>query len=150
METKETRELLKGADATRYSSAYWNLGWSHDSKSIAFMGRLSQGADEITVVDIEDPGALQVLVPDASGVSPDFTFTPDNQSVVFSMNNPGHFGAHLYVARRKTAGEFELLKGQPESHKILGCDWSHDGRLIVLASIVEPDPVDWLLDEKNN
>lgn len=143
LKTKAQTELFTGPAARRYASTYWNLGWSHDSKSIAFKGRLNQGGDEIVVVDIDNPDSPLVLVPDASGINPDFTFTPDNQSVVFSKHNPKHFGAQLYVASRKTPGEYELLPGQPESHKVLGCDWSHDGRFIVLASIVEPEPVDW-------
>jgi Tol biopolymer transport system component len=143
VETKETRELLQGADGTRYNYTYWNLGWSHDSNSIAFKGRLSEGGgSEVAVVEIED-GSLTVLDPDASTVNPDFTFSPDNQGVLFSKRGPGNVRPQLYLVHRKSPGELELLKGQPEDRTLYNCDWSHNGRFITFTGQLDPQPVEW-------
>jgi Tol biopolymer transport system component len=35
VETKERKSILSPEQATQFSSSYWNIGWSHDSRSIA-------------------------------------------------------------------------------------------------------------------
>jgi Tol biopolymer transport system component len=144
METREKRELFTGEAAARYSYIYWNLGWSHDSKSIAFQGRLRQaGGDELVVADIDEPNKFQVILPEATGINHDYTFTPDNRSVLFSKSSPEYRGPQLYLIHRNSPGELELLKGQPTDRKILNCAWSHDGKLIAFTCNLDPVPVDW-------
>ncbi len=140
--TDESRDLLTGADATRYSYTYWNLSWSLDSKSVVFKGSLVQppGA-EVALVDIAD-GSRIVLDSDAESVNPDFTFSQNSQSVLFSKNVPGK-GARLHLVNRNSPAELKSLEGQPEDRVLSNCDWSHDGRFIAFTGKLEPQPVDW-------
>ena len=142
LKTKKSRELLTGADAARYSYTYWNLSWSHDSKSVVFKGRLGQGAgDEVALVEIAE-GSRTVLDPDADKVNPDFTFSRDSQSVLFSKNVPGK-GARLHLVSRNTPGKLESLEGQPEDRSLQNCNWSRDGRFIAFTGKLDPQPIDW-------
>jgi Tol biopolymer transport system component len=142
LKTGESRELLTGADAARYSYTYWNLAWSHDGKSVVFKGSLAeQPGFEVVLVDIAD-GSRTVLDSDAESVNPDFTFSQNSQSVLFSKNVPGK-GARLHLVNRNSPGELKLLEGQPEDRVLSNCDWSDDGRLIAFTGRLEPKPVDW-------
>lgn len=147
--TNEKKLLMTGDVATRYSSIYWNLGWSHDSQAIAFKGRVrTTGQEELAVVALDKPDAVEVLY-SGSGINPDFTFSPDNQSVLFAKNTPGQPGPQLYLAHRKAPGEIEFLKGQPSDRTIYDCEWSPDGREIVFSSVQIPGPVDWPIAEQS-
>jgi Tol biopolymer transport system component len=142
LKTGESRDLLTGADAARYSYTYWNLSWSHDSKSVAFKGSLAeQPGAEVVLVDVAD-GSRTVLDSEGESVNPDFTFSQDSQSVLFSKNVPGK-GARLHLVNRNSPGEIKTLEGQPEDRDLSNCDWSHDGRLIAFTGRLDPQPVDW-------
>ena len=60
--TKQSRKLLSGDGATRYSYIYWNLGWSHDSKSIAFKARCRDAnlKDELVVIEPDHPEEFKI------------------------------------------------------------------------------------------
>ncbi|HSG69348.1 MAG TPA: DUF1583 domain-containing protein, partial [Planctomycetaceae bacterium] len=147
--TNEKKPLMTGDIATRYSSIYWNLGWSHDSRAIAFKGRVrTTGQEELAVVALDKPDAVEILY-SGSGINPDFTFSPDNQDVLFAKNTPGQPGPQLYLAHRKTPGEIEFLKGQPTDRMIYDCEWSPDGREIVFSSVQIPVPVEWPIAERS-
>lgn len=150
IETNKKKTLLTGDLAERYSSVYWNLGWSHDSRAIAFKGRnRSTGKNELAVVNIGDPTHLEIL-DSGPGIEADFTFTPDNQSVLFAKSEPGKSGPRLYLAHRQPPGEVELLKVQPADQVIYDCDWSTDGAEIVFSSKQSSVPVEWPLEDKSS
>ncbi|HUQ71741.1 MAG TPA: DUF1583 domain-containing protein, partial [Planctomycetaceae bacterium] len=142
--TKKTRQLLTGDAARRYDMIYWNLGWSHDSRSIGFKARRPEGkGDELAVVDVDSPASFRVLMADAKSVTSDCTWSPDNQQLVVGIQNPSIQGPQLYAVSRKQPGPPQLLRGQPHDLKILGSDWSPDGQWIVIASQQIPQPVEW-------
>jgi Tol biopolymer transport system component len=142
-ETQEKTTLLTGDLAERYSSIFWNLGWSNDSRTIAFKGRnRATRREELVVVDVEQPDHLEILYT-GPGVLADFTFAPDHQSVLFAKTTPGNPEPQLYVVHRKNPGRLELVKNQPTDRIIYDCDWSHDGREIVFTGVPRPVPVDW-------
>ena len=60
--TKQSRKLLSGDAVTRYGYIYWNLGWSHDSRAIAFKARRREAGlkDELVVIEPENPGDFKV------------------------------------------------------------------------------------------
>jgi Tol biopolymer transport system component len=145
VQTGKKTLVLTGDVANRYSRIYWNFGWSHDSQAIAFKGHVrATGQEELAVVDISKPDKIEVLYA-GSGIYEDFTFSPDNQSVLFALRQNGPTQPDLYLAHRKTPGQIERLKGQPDDYKILDCDWSPDGKEIVFAALVDPVPVEWPL-----
>jgi Tol biopolymer transport system component len=140
---------LKGDAADRYSRIYWNFGWSHDSQAIAFKGQNRKtGAPELAVVDLNKPDRVEVLY-SANGIYEDFTFSPDNRSVLFAMRETGLTQSDLYLVHRARPGRIERLEGQPDDFRILDCDWSPDGKTIIFAALVDPVPFDWPLEEES-
>jgi Tol biopolymer transport system component len=149
VKTKERQVLLAGEAASRYSHTYWNLGWSHDGRTVAFKAqRKDTGRNEVVVADVGNPESFQVLVEEQPGIVPDFTFSPDNQKVLFAMINSPRKDPELYVVSRKKPGKLSRLEGQPEDYSYNGCAWSPDGKTIVFPGGEIPQPVDWPLEEK--
>ncbi|MEW4527222.1 DUF1583 domain-containing protein [Maioricimonas sp. JC845] len=143
------RLLLTGVDAARYSSIYWNFGWSHDSRSIAFKGRSRRsGQYEVAVASIDDKAELEVLVTSESAMNADFTFSPDNRKVLFAMPRPGAPGPRLCLVSRDRPGELTWLDGLPDDWKVYDCDWSPDGKWIAFSAVAPQEPADWPLPER--
>jgi Tol biopolymer transport system component len=148
VKTGKNTLLFEGDVANRYSRVFWNFGWSHDSRAIAFKGQLSgRDQQELAVVDVNKPDQVEVLY-SGNGIYEDFTFSQDSQSVLFALGQEGTAKPGLYLAHRKTPGQVERLKGQPDDRRILDCDWSPDGKEIVFAALVDPVPAEWPLAEK--
>ncbi|QDU38079.1 translocation protein TolB [Maioricimonas rarisocia] len=148
VESEERRELMTGENASRYSYTYWNLGWSHDSRSIAFKGRMRNGSgDEVAVVNIDGTPELEVLVREERYINADFSFSPDNRSVLFCMPDPKVGHQQLHLVSRDERSKPVPYKTQPQELRIVGGDWSHDGELITFPVILPPQLVDWPLPE---
>lgn len=82
VQTQEQRKLLVEKNASRYDTIYWNLGWSHDSRSIAFKARNRQTQEsEVAIADIDSPDGFRILHASAGLISPDFTWSADNQQI---------------------------------------------------------------------
>jgi Tol biopolymer transport system component len=136
--------LLTGDDATRYTYIYWNLGWSHDSRWIAFKAQNRATREyELAGAAIDVPNSFQVLYKTTGSLNADFTWSPDNRRVVFSMHSPPHQGTKLFWVDRAASKVPELFPNQPPLNDILGAAWSHDGRQIAFASQAPPQPIDW-------
>ncbi|QDU38077.1 translocation protein TolB [Maioricimonas rarisocia] len=143
------RLLLTGVDAARYSSIYWNMGWSHDSRSIAFKGRNRRTRNyEVAVANVDPEAGLEVLVASETAMNADFTFSPDDRKVLFATPRPGSPGPRLCLASRDRPGEIEWLEGPPDDWKVYDCDWSHDGEWIAFSAIAPVQPVDWPLPDE--
>lgn len=134
VQTAQKHTLLTGDAATRYGYIYSNLGWSHDSRCIAFKARCREiYQDELVVAELDPDMAPKVLVSDARAVMPDFTFSPDNQQVLFGFEDPDIAGLQLHSVNRQRLDEIRMFPGQPRDQKVTGCAWSHDGKSIVLT-----------------
>jgi Tol biopolymer transport system component len=137
MRTKAQRTILEGEHASRYSSIYWNLGWSRDNQRICFQGRRRQDNQfEITVAAVAGSSReFQVLYSSDSQVHPDFSWHPDGHRILLAL--PAVGGTRLFTLDRDhKPGNPALLPGQPANHSIAGADWSQDGRLVVFSSRV--------------
>lgn len=149
VQTEEQRELLVGEHADRYSYVYWNLGWSHDGRSIAFKGRNRKtGVYEVAAVDVGTPNELTVLYSSTGNISADFAFSPDNKQVLFALNLPDHPGFGLYAVSRENPGPPKLLPGHPADHKIYNAAVSPDRKRIAFSSQKTPQPVDWSIHQR--
>ncbi len=147
-ETKQIKPLLVGDQAVLFNSTYWNLGWSHDSRNIAFKARSqTTGGDDIVIADIDSPLGFKILLASSQGVHQDFSFSPDNRRVLFSMNSPDRKGIDLYTLDRDRDGPPQRLAGQPIDWKILSAAWSRDGRWIAFTGDQIPQPRPWPLAE---
>lgn len=142
--SKVTRMLLTGEQATRYSSIYWNLGWSHDSRTIGFKARRRDGgADEVAVIDIDKPDHLQVLLSSAQGVNPDITFSPQNDAIVVAIPTPRVKAPQLHIVRRAQPDQAVLLEKHPENLVVYDAHWSRDGKRIAFSGQELPGPIEW-------
>jgi Tol biopolymer transport system component len=143
--TKQSRNLLRGDLATRYSYTYWNLGWSHDSKSIAFKGRRRDdpSKDELVVVQPAQPENAKVILAPLSGDVTDYFFSPDNNRVIIANEIPPHQGAQLHAIDWKNPGAPEFLGITIPGHLLTGAAWSPDGKTIAATTQQSPSPVNW-------
>ncbi len=139
LQTKVQREILEGEHASRYANTYWNLGWSRDSKRVCFKARTrSNNQYEVAVAAVAGSRQeFQVLYKSPQEVYADFSWHPDGNRILFSMQMGG--GPRLFTLDRKNPGPPELLAGQPLNHYFTGADWSGDGKQIVFSSQVLPD-----------
>jgi TolB protein len=142
--TGEKRPLLVGADASKFGYVYWNLGWSNDSRAVAFKAQNRQTrSEEIAVVEIGSPNSLKVLLTNFRGVNADITFLPGDRKILFSRNMSGQAGARLFTVDRDAGGTVELFPNQPMDYKLMNCDWSPDGEWIAITTEYPPEPVEW-------
>lgn len=145
--TKTTRELLTGENATRYSSIYWNLGWSHDSRTIGFKARRRDGGtDEVAVIDIDNGKGFQVLLANAQGVNPDITFTAASDGIVYAVQNPRVKMPQLHQVLRSAPDKPVLLDNQPDNLVVYDAHWSRDGKRLAFSGMELPGPIEWTPD----
>jgi Tol biopolymer transport system component len=142
--TRQQRLLLTGDDASRYSYIYWNLGWSHDSRWIAFKAQNRETREyELAAASIAAPDNLQVLYKTTGSLNADFTWSPDNRRVLFSMHSPNQQAAKLFWVDRPAPRSPEIFPNLPPVQDILGAAWSPGGRQIAFAGLTPSQPTDW-------
>ncbi len=147
VETRKSRQLLTGDAANRYGTIYWNLGWSHDSRTIAFKALRRDGkTDELAIVNVNATDGFKVILNNATSITPDCTFSPDNEHVVVVVYDGGVQAPHLYKISQKQIGPPQRLFDQPSTFEINGCAWSHDGKSIVVTGTEVPQPVEWVTE----
>ena len=138
VESRKTHPLLVGEAATRYDYIYAGLGWSHDSRSIAFKARNRDVIqDELVIAELDSADKFTVLHADASSISPDCAFSADDQQVLVSIENTETQSLQLHGINRKQPDQIQPLSQQPEGHRVTGCAWSPDGKRIVLTGKAE-------------
>lgn len=139
----EKRPLLSEDQATQLSFIYWNPGWSHDSKWIAFKSTTVRGLDGlVAVANVDSTKEFRILYEGPNRVHEDLTWHPDSQHVVFSSQLSQGARMTLVKLNRSNPAAPEVLPGQNADWDILDSDWSPDGRHIVFAALVPPEPVD--------
>ena len=141
VESRKTRQLLVEENATQYDYIYAGLGWSHDSRSIAFKARNRDVIqDEMVIAELDPANKMKVLHADASNISPDCSFSADDQKVLVSIENPETQALQLHGINRKQPDQIQRLSQQPEGHRVTGCALSADGKMIVLTGKSEGEP----------
>jgi Tol biopolymer transport system component len=134
MKSKSSRPLLNDTQASEFRIIDIGLGWSHDSKSIAFKAiPKTQQEEVVTVVDIGASDKFQIVY-SGRQINPDLSWHPDGKQILFSMGDAVTSTTRLYSAHRDSPGKPKLLPGQPPGWQIFDCDWSPDGRKIVFTA----------------
>jgi len=119
-----------------YRAIEKGLGWSRDSKSLAFKAKLlkDQGdAVAIVVIDLEKPDKLDVLY---TGVRlhSDVSWHPDGNQVLFSGLDPATGTPQMFIVKRDDPEKLIPVPGQPRNWRIIDCDWSPDGHEIAFTA----------------
>ncbi|MBC8166226.1 MAG: DUF1583 domain-containing protein, partial [Bryobacteraceae bacterium] len=143
--SRKPSQLLKGDVATRYRSIA-NPGWSHDSRSITFKGhRRDIVRQELSLMALDPAGEFKILHPNAHAVSPDVTYSPDNQQVIVGITGVASHQTRLYALSCKQPGPAAPIFAAPlADHKISGYAWSHDGKSIAITSHSTAPYVEWV------
>ncbi|MBI1312626.1 DUF1583 domain-containing protein, partial [bacterium] len=140
--TKKKRVILEGDPAQRYSSIYWNMEWSPDSRQICFKGRLRNQAEsyEVAITSIDgSPKGFGVLTTETTDT--DFGWHPDGSRILLAKTSPKFRGGpRLFVCDLKT-GAIDLLTGQPIDMPNHSGVWSPDGKQIAFVSRRNPEPI---------
>ena len=127
------------------SYIYWNIGWSLDSKSIAFKARSADGPGTfLAVADSDSPDGFRIVFPGPGYINEDFAWHPDGRRVVFSVVDQPSNISRLVFVNRDAPGIPERIPGQPDDWNLLGSDWSPDGKQIAFSAHALPKPVEWL------
>ena len=145
VKTRESRQLLVGNHATRYSYIYWNLAWSHDSRGVAFKARLRKNnQDELAFAEVDSPDGFSVLQSNATATYPDISFSPDSEQVIAAMDQGDGKGYRLHAIKIKQPGPPKLLDAIPASESVDGVAWSHDGKSIAITVLDIAQPTEWV------
>lgn len=146
--TNKRRQLLTAEQSAQLSYVYWNLGWSLDSKSIAFKARKAdRTGDVLAVADVDSTAGFRIIYAGPDRINEDLTWHPDGRDVVVSLLIPPSKTSKLFLINRDTPAAPKLLPGQPADWNVLGSDWSPDGTTIAFSAQMPPQPVEWPLTD---
>lgn len=141
LDTSERRDLLTGEQKTRYARIYYHMEWSPDGRQVVFKGDLKTGGSEVGVVSIDgSTKGFRVLTKEQTGT--DFSWHPNGKQILMIRRSPTHSGNRLFVYDLPTE-KLSLFAGMPQDYTINGCDWSPDGRQIVVSGWKPQVPVRW-------
>lgn len=117
--------------ATCHPSAYPNLSWSPDGKTLALSDRTESSMQAIYFVDIETGDRKQVTEGLAGGrgdTGPQFS--PDGKHLAF-QRGAGDGVEDLYVL---TLADGTLKRLTCDDRSIAGADWTPDGQALIFSS----------------
>ncbi|MDA1231511.1 MAG: DUF1583 domain-containing protein [Planctomycetota bacterium] len=150
VKTNQRSQLLTAAQSAQIGYVYWNLGWSQNSKSIAFKARKRDASGfVVAVAGVEPATGFGVVYDGQDHINEEFTMSPDGQQVLISLKRQEASTAKLFIVDRDVPGDLKLLPGQPESWHIPGGDWSPDGKTIAFSASMPPQPVEWPLTSQD-
>lgn len=141
-ETGERAQLLTEAQQQDVSHVYWNLGWSHDSKSIAFKSRSQAGQHQLFVADVDTPDGFRLLYT-AADIEEDMSWLPDNKTVIFTTTFEGSPRRHFATISREPGAKAQKFPGIPDDWDVLNLDCSPDGKYAVFTGTPPPQPAVW-------
>jgi hypothetical protein len=133
----DQRRILPAEDKpSPYKAIEKGLGWSRDSKTLAFKTRLTKdegNAVAIVAMDVDKPDAPDVLY---TGVRlhSDVSWHPDGHQVLFSGLDPSTGTPQMFIVKRNAPEKLTPVPGQPRDWRIIDCDWSPDGHQIIFTA----------------
>ena len=139
--TRETRMVLEGDQAKRYSQIYWNMEWSPDGKQICFKGKVIGEANEMAITAVVGSSKGFSVITNEEVVE-DFSWHPEGSKLLLGKHSPEHAGHRLFICDPKTL-KITLLESQPMDQKRVSGVWSPDGSQIVFSSTPNPKAVPW-------
>lgn len=136
VKTQQRRTLPPEDQPSPYKAIEKGLGWSRDSKSLAFKARMKNGegtAVAIVAMDVDKPDKPDVL---HTGVRlhSDVSWHPDGNQVLFSGLDPSTGTPQMFIVKRSDPRKLIPVPGQPSDWRIIDCEWSPDGHQIVFTA----------------
>ncbi|MCA9140677.1 MAG: DUF1583 domain-containing protein [Planctomycetales bacterium] len=133
LKTGEKKPLLEGALTERYSTIYWNCDWSPDGKEICFSADNRQsGERELAVVSVEgSTETFDVLATD--DLFANIAWHPDGDRIAFHGRGTSAPEPTLMVINRNNPTSAVPLLGGAFAQSFTACDWTRDGKSMVLA-----------------
>lgn len=130
--------------SAQLSYVYWNLGWSQNSKSIAFKARKRDASGFVAAVaDTHSAKGFRIVYDGQDHINEEFSLDPDGRQVLISLKRQGANAAKLFIVDRDVPGDIKLLPGQPETWDVPGGDWSPDGKTIAFSASAPPAAIEW-------
>ena len=136
VKTEQRRTIPADDQPSQFRAIEKGLGWSRDSKSLAFKAKLvKDGGDAVSIValDLDKPDKVNVLY---TGVRlhSDVSWHPDGNQVLFSGLDPSVGIPQMFIVKRDDPEKIVPVPGQPRTWRIIDCDWSPDGHKIVFTA----------------
>ena len=142
--TNKRRTLLTSEQSAQLGYVYWNIGWSLDSKSLAFKARSGDRTSTlVAVADADAADGFRIVYSGPDHINEDFTWHPDGRRVVFSVFDQAGSVSRLMMVNRDAPEIPERLPGQPVDWNMLGSDWSPDSKQIAFSAHALSQPVEW-------
>ena len=142
--TNQRSKLLTADQSAQLSYVYWNLGWSQNSKSIAFKARKRDASGFVAAVaDTHSAKGFRIVYDGQDHINEEFSLDPDGRQVLISLKRQGANAAKLFIVNRDVPGDIKLLPGQPETWDVPGGDWSPDGKTIAFSASAPPAAIEW-------
>lgn len=133
MDVVEGSRALFHEDESPYRQIVWNMGWSRDSKYIAFKGINKEGRTEIGVVDArgQDFGLKRRLEEDLSHT---FCWSPDGTRLMFSKRDPKTKFYQIYSIDPDLKEDPKHLDGQDPEANYSDIAYTPDGKQLLFST----------------
>ena len=90
LKTNKRSKLLTAEQSAQFSYIYWNLGWSQNSKSIAFKARKRDASGFVVAVsDADSATGFGVVYDGPDHINEEFSLSPDGRNVLISLKLHG-------------------------------------------------------------
>jgi Tol biopolymer transport system component/Ca2+-binding EF-hand superfamily protein len=131
LQTEQSRALLRGP-ANPFSSIFWNLAWSPDSRRLCFKAGTPQGQEQIVLVDAAGAEFGLTVRYTGTAMNSDFAWHPNGERIVFSKFCPERGKSQLYEFSPDDNAEPTLVTGQNETTNNTDACWTPDGRQLIV------------------
>ena len=141
--SEESRSILPRNIATKFSQIYYNFQWSWDGEYIAFKARPKEGRMVLAVAGTnKDKPFYQELGP-LDGPKR-ICFRPESNAVYVSRRMGSDRSRRVYLvdpfADFESDPEYQLMPEQPVALDNQPCDWSPDGKRLLMVSRAIEEP----------
>lgn len=142
LKTGQRRDLLTPEQSRQISKLPFYFMWSHDSRSIVFKGTNQDGQYILVTATFDDPDSFKIV--STGHVEMDrVSWHPDNRRICCLISPSPKAPSQIYIIDTKGDGKPVLLPGQPSTWAIYDCEWSPDGKEVVICADPPLTEIEW-------